>query len=214
VKHVILVPATETTEALRAWADGTAATDAPVDGLVVYLAREAGPYAGVLETWAPQDAPGPETLRARWNGVRYAVEPRQEHDRLRAAAGPEAIVQIACWRRRPDLAPLQAREAWDEHVPLARQVHRGAARYVRNWVLGASPGAPDVSGVAVLTYPDARAFETGRYAAPGDQDLIAADTARFIGSCQSLTAQEIAVRPPPPRAVRGWTIRAERRQRS
>lgn len=126
----------------------------------------------MVELWAKGVSPGPLGFASL-----YGVDERIERDELPAGAyGPRLV---AGWRRRPELDKRTAARLWDEHVPLALAVHRGAARYVRHRIVAAPVDAPPLDGIAILDFATEEDFRERRYVPPEADRLIAADIARF-----------------------------------
>lgn len=116
----------------------------------------------------------------------YLVEECVERDSpaLATGTGPHGRKLVTCWRARADLTSAQARQRWDEHVPLARRIHVGCQRYVRNWVLAlvrASGDFPPIySGFAFQYFASARDLAERLFDSPESAGVIQHDVAAFI----------------------------------
>lgn len=92
------------------------------------------------------------------------------------------IAQCSFIRRRPELTQSEFAAHWnDVHAPLVPVHHPGVARYVQNVVVERlTPGAPEVDGVAQLSFRTAHDFRDRYYDSEAGREIVGADVARFI----------------------------------
>jgi uncharacterized protein (TIGR02118 family) len=92
------------------------------------------------------------------------------------------VTQLSFVRRHADLDRAAFARHWSEvHAPLARVHHPKVVRYAQNVVIDVlTPGAPDVDGVAELTFPSLDDCRHHRYDSPAGQEIVQADVARFL----------------------------------
>jgi uncharacterized protein (TIGR02118 family) len=110
----------------------------------------------------------------------YLVDERQQWD---WSTGDEReVTQLSFVRRVDELDRAAFARHWtDVHAPLARVHHPAVVRYTQNVVLEAlTPGAPDVDGIAELTFPSLDDCHHNRYDSPEGQRVVQADVASFL----------------------------------
>jgi uncharacterized protein (TIGR02118 family) len=108
----------------------------------------------------------------------YLVEERRQWDDFPAPV----VTRVSFVRRAPELTRSAFAEHWtSNHAPLARVHHPGVCRYVQNVVVDAlTPAAPDVDGIAELSFRSESDREERMYDSPEGQAIIRADVRRFI----------------------------------
>jgi hypothetical protein len=105
---------------------------------------------------------------------------------------------VRLWRRSQGITrgpqAWHAREAfrhWDEHIPLAVQIHHKALSYRQyRFTERLTLDAPDYTGLAVLTFASPEAMRTGIYRSRADEKIIAEDVGEFIAQVETLFATE------------------------
>jgi uncharacterized protein (TIGR02118 family) len=107
----------------------------------------------------------------------YRVDERVQWDR-----GDAAVTRISFVRRPRELTHEEFAHHWTQvHAPLAREHHPGICRYVQNVVVHKlTPDAPDVDGIAELSFASLDDFRERMYDSPAGQEVIAADVREFI----------------------------------
>jgi len=170
-----------------------------VPGLVAYTVLRPHPdepptqpegIGGVALAWLDTDAtPDP----AAWFDApvdAYRVDERVQID----GAVTPYVVQCSFVRRLPTLRRDEFAAHWSAvHAPLVPHHHPGVARYVQNVVVEPlTPDAPDVDGIAQLSFRTADDFHERYYDSPEGRAIVGADVARFIDRPQGwrLTARE------------------------
>jgi len=83
---------------------------------------------------------------------------------------------------------------WDEHIPLACDIHVGMSRYVQNRLSPAGPGARPWFGMAHLHFPDEAALRQGLFRTPEDIRVITEDVAEFVSDHITMLATEHVVK--------------------
>jgi uncharacterized protein (TIGR02118 family) len=127
----------------------------------VVIGDDATPIAGALEV--------------------YRVESRLQWDESR---GDVEVTQLSFVHRAAGLDRDAFARHWSEiHAPLARVHHPTVVRYAQHVVLDAlTPGAPDVDGIAELTFVSLDACRNDRYDSPEGKRIVQADVARFLAT--------------------------------
>jgi uncharacterized protein (TIGR02118 family) len=120
-----------------------------------------------------------EALTGGRRSTGYRVEERPQWDHGLPAEG---VTRIAFVRRRPGLTREQFAHHWTNvHAPLARRHHPSLRRYVQNVVVApATPGAPEVDGIAELGFHSIEDMSVHMYDSPEGAATIGADVQRFI----------------------------------
>jgi uncharacterized protein (TIGR02118 family) len=118
-----------------------------------------------------QDAPLPADAEV------YRVEERPQWDR-----GGQTILRIAFVRRVAGLTREEFANHWTNvHARLARKHHPVLVRYVQNIVIEpATPGAPEVDGIAELGFRSVRDVHERMYDSPAGAEIIRRDVRRFL----------------------------------
>lgn len=100
--------------------------------------------------------------------------------------------------RQPQLSHAAFVEHWlTRHVPLALRHHPGMTRYVTNVVdRRLSEHAPDLDGIAELSFPTVEALAAGMFDSAAGERLIRADIARFIGRTAAYRVAEYPQKSP------------------
>jgi uncharacterized protein (TIGR02118 family) len=141
----------------------------------------------VLELWSEGQAP-PEVGGA----PAYRVEEVLHWDDPRPLGGGEAeassdVVVFYFVRRRPDLSQAEfVRRYREGHAPLARVHHPGIRRYVQNFVVGSSAGAPEWDAIAQLHFASEDELRQRFYRDAESPARIAADVAGFVDTQRGL----------------------------
>jgi len=144
----------------------------------------------VVELWSEADASeAPADLEGQHA---YQVEQLLHWDDPRPAAGAEGgpvsdVVVFYFVRRRPDLSAGEfARRYREGHAPLARVHHPGIRRYVQNFVVGSSAGAPEWDAIAQLHFASEQELRERFYRDAGSRAVIADDVAGFVDMTRGL----------------------------
>lgn len=140
---------------------GTSGRDGDV-GAVAVLGSDAAPVPGALEA--------------------YRVESRLQWDESRG--DDIEVTQLSFVKRAAGLDRDAFARHWSEvHAPLARVHHPTVVRYAQHVVLDVlTPGAPDVDGIAELTFVSLDACRNDRYDSPEGKRIVQADVARFLAT--------------------------------
>jgi uncharacterized protein (TIGR02118 family) len=119
-------------------------------------------------------APAPGALEV------YRVEPRLQWDESRG--DDVEVTQLSFVHRAATLDRDAFARHWSEvHAPLARVHHPTVVRYAQHVVLDVlTPGAPEVDGIAELTFRSLDACRNERYDSPEGKQIVQADVARFL----------------------------------
>jgi uncharacterized protein (TIGR02118 family) len=117
----------------------------------------------------PEEVPGA--------GEAYLVDERLQWD-----DGAGEVTQLSFVRRAAGLDRDVFARHWSEiHAPLARVHHPKVVRYAQHVVMDAlTPGAPEVDGIAELTFTTLEDCRSNRYDTPEGQRIISEDVARFL----------------------------------
>jgi uncharacterized protein (TIGR02118 family) len=116
------------------------------------------------------DAPLPADAEA------YAVDERFQWDK-----GGDTVTRISFVRRAPSMTHEQFADHWTNvHAPLARK-HHPVVRYVQNVVVEKlTPDAPDVDGIAELSFRTMHDVYNRSYDSPAGAAIIRRDIQRFL----------------------------------
>jgi hypothetical protein len=156
----------------------------------------------VLETWFPSQSafearyetakPGENALAAQWR------EKVKEESMLRVspsyawparAPTPEenhvlTYMSLLRWKQIP--AEEVARH-WREHVDVAREVHKGAARYERNWVDSIlTEDLRGLGGITDMSFKTIEDFRDRYWNSPEGARAVVDDVKDFVGGFQRL----------------------------
>jgi hypothetical protein len=115
-----------------------------------------------------------------------------------AKPGPAGAIALLALITRPGgMAREEAFRHWDEHIPLAVQIHHKALSYRQyRFTERLTSEAPDYTGLAVLTFASPEAMRTGIYRTRADEKIIAEDVAEFIAQVETLFATEHRLQAP------------------
>lgn len=92
----------------------------------------------------------------------------------------EGIGLLALLKPLPGLSRNEVFRHWDEHIPLANEIHHKATSYRQfRFSRALTDGAPDYAGFALLHFPDAEVLRTGLYRNEADMKIISDDVAEF-----------------------------------
>ena len=163
----------------------------PFDVSVNIVPRDTdAPWHVVIEGWADQGTLGESLRRAALDSLVATQAMYQVTEFVEIDAGPgpgwpvSGVRLIVPWIGRTDVSPGERRRHWDEHVPLAKRIHIGVTRYVRNWVEGPvgddSALAPPYQGIASQHYPSERDLHERSFDSPASVQVINDDVAEFI----------------------------------
>lgn len=166
---------------------GVLAASPGIDSIRVGLPVEGptGQVGGFVEAWGEGAA-----LRGLRSEIStgstygaYLVDALEQKGVDRAPTDSESVKAVGVLVPYAEHDPDSARRMWDEHAPLAVQIHFGMSSYVRNWVAEALPHSPDFFGFAMLRFPSARSIEEEYFLAPAaeNRQRIRSDVARFVG---------------------------------
>lgn len=102
-----------------------------------------------------------------------------------------AISLMALIERPEGMSRAEAFRHWDEHIPLAVEVHYKALSYRQyRFVERLSKGGRDYTGLAVLGFASPEDLRTGLFRTPEDNAVIAADVAEFTTRFETLYGTE------------------------
>jgi uncharacterized protein (TIGR02118 family) len=149
--------------------EGVTGRDDPVAALVTLSIDGDAETARALDVTALFGAP---TIEA------YLVDERRQWDDY-----PAPVVGRASFVHRvPSLTRRGFAEHWSTvHAPLARAHHPGVCRYVQNVVIEPlTPGAPDVDGIAELSFRSETDRLDRMYDSPEGKQIIREDVGRFL----------------------------------
>lgn len=106
--------------------------------------------------------------------------------------GPEGAIQLHALIERREGQPLEdAFRHWDEHIPLAVEIHHKALRYRQfRFIEKLSADAPDYVGFAVLDFASPEDLRTGLYRDKADMAVLADDIADFIARSDVMYGSE------------------------
>jgi len=122
--------------------------------------------------------------------LRYGVVEWVEKGGVQPSGVSPGIKVIGCVAPHAHLDPGQVKAYWDQHVPLALDIHIGISRYVRNWVTGPDPGGPNFFGFPMLYFPTLEDFRDRYFRSAEAKRLHAADVGQFVGSGVRLETTE------------------------
>ncbi|AEG51160.1 Ethyl tert-butyl ether degradation EthD [Sphingobium chlorophenolicum L-1] len=149
-------------------------------------------YDAVIELWsgAAVDA---DSFRADWeqaevrSSTQIVGKPAAEPLSVGVTPG---LSQLSFIRAIDGLPRTEVERHWDEHIPLACEIHVGMNRYVQDRL---SPAAPWF-GMAHLHFPSEAALRDGLFRSAEDIAVIGADVAEFVGDYATMTAIEHIVK--------------------
>ncbi|HEV3114364.1 MAG TPA: EthD domain-containing protein [Candidatus Binataceae bacterium] len=94
-------------------------------------------------------------------------------------AGLKSVIPLF-WR--PELSVEDGRNGWQVHATIALRTHVGMSKYVRNLVEETlTQGAPAYTGIGELHFASADDMRYGTMPTPHSLEVIAFDTARWLG---------------------------------
>lgn len=205
MKRVILLrgPRSGTVDAAPAWAAAQPwAADAT--RIVVHVgfpapAEADGPalppaYDAVIELWSDTAlAIDADRLRADWMQadihISTEVVGKPAARPMQTGATP-GLSQLSFIRAIDGLPRAEVERHWDEHIPLAREIHVGMDRYVQDRLSPADPWF----GMAHLHFPSEAALREGLFRSPEDVAVIGADVAEFVSDYATMLAIEHVVK--------------------
>jgi hypothetical protein len=94
-------------------------------------------------------------------------------------SGLKTVIPL-CWK--PELSDDDGRNGWQVHAAIALRTHVGMSKYVRNLVEEVlTEGAPAYQGIGELHFAAAADMRYGMFPSPHALEVIAFDTARWLG---------------------------------
>jgi hypothetical protein len=129
------------------------------------------------------------------NGYRVIERVQRPYDRKQFEGKPTPGSKLVAPARRADrLSHDQFLDHWlHTHVPLALKHVLGMGRYVTNEVVAPLwPGPPDLDGIVEVLYTDTREFDS-----PEGEEIMRADTPKFLEQPSPLRMTEWVLRAPP-----------------
>lgn len=159
--------------------------------------EEGGPpsspvYDAVIELWtdAAFDA---DSLRSDWEQVEVRSSTQvvgKAATEAPAVGVTPGLSQLSFIRALADLSRQEVERHWDEHIPLACEIHVGMNRYVQDRLSPADPWF----GMAHLHFPSEAALRGGLFRTPEDIAVIGADVAEFVSDYATMLAIEHVVK--------------------
>ena len=149
-------------------------------------------YDAVIELWSDA-AVDADDLRTDWEQVELCsstqVVGKAEKETPAVGITP-GLSQLSFIRAIADLPRREVERHWDEHIPLACEVHVGMNRYVQDRF------APPARwfGMAHLHFPSQAALRDGLFRTPEDIAVIGADVAEFVSDYATMLAIEHVVK--------------------
>lgn len=95
---------------------------------------------------------------------------------------------------RPEMRRDEVLRHWDEHIPLACEIHWGMDHYVQDRFGTADPEAPHWFGMSHLHFPAEALLQDALFRTPEDRAVIAADVAEFVADHATMLATEHVIR--------------------
>lgn len=149
-------------------------------------------YDAVIELWTDA-APAQGAFDAGWEqaDVRSSAEMIGKPSAEPVAVGvTPGLSQLSFIRAIDCLPRAEVERHWDEHIPLAREIHVGMNRYVQDRLSPADPWF----GMAHLHFPDEVALRDGLFRSAEDVVVITADVAKFVQDHVTMLAIEHVVK--------------------
>lgn len=117
---------------------------------------------------------------------------RYQAELVTAKDGPAGSIQLLSLIERPDHATrAEALQHWQEHIPLAVEIHHKALRYRQyRFAKRLTREGPDYIGLAVLDFATPDDLRSGIYRDAADEVLIAEDIADFVGRADTMFGTE------------------------
>jgi hypothetical protein len=128
----------------------------------------------------------------------YRAEEFIERDEGNIVSGERSpgIKYIGRLMFHPDLPDSAARRSWDIHANLAKTVHAGATKYVRNWLVQTiGDGAPRAQGISELHFPTLDAMLRRFFDSERGKMEILHDTSHFISEGARFYVTEYVLAP-------------------
>ncbi|KEQ54404.1 hypothetical protein [Sphingobium chlorophenolicum] len=149
-------------------------------------------YDAVIELWSDA-AVDADSFRADWDQAEVRsstqVVGKPAAEPLSVGVTP-GLSQLSFIRAIDGLPRTEVERHWDEHIPLACEIHVGMNRYVQDRL---SPAAPWF-GMAHLHFPSEAALRDGLFRSAEDIAVIGADVAEFVSDYATMTAIEHIVK--------------------
>jgi len=149
-------------------------------------------YNAVIELWT-DTAPAQDDFVAHWDQVhvRTSTQVIGKPSAAPVTAGvTPGLSQLSFIRAIHGLPRADVERHWDEHIPLALQIHVGMNRYVQDRL---SPPDPWF-GMAHLHFPHEAALRDGLFRDDRDIAVITADVAEFVAHHATMLAIEHVVK--------------------
>ena len=145
-------------------------------------------YDTVIEIWS--DAPiAPDAFDGGWDRaiLRASTPVIGKAPMAEVGVGQTSgLSQLSFIRAIDGMARAEVERHWDEHIPLARDIHVGMNRYVQDRLSPAEPWF----GMALLHFPDEAALRDGLFRSADDVAVITADVAEFVQDYATMLAVE------------------------
>lgn len=153
-------------------------------------------YDAVMEIWS--EAPpalADDPALAGWT-IRDARASNEVIGKAGDGPPPQGVTpglsQLSFIRAMNGMPREETERHWQEHIPLAREIHVGMNRYVQDRLADGAPGA--WFGMAHLHFPSAAALRDGLFRSPEDIGVITADVAEFVSDHATMLAIEHVVK--------------------
>jgi hypothetical protein len=145
------------------------------------------PYDALLALWWQEgglpSAIGASTRFASRVDI-FHVEEIREKNELPETGGAitPGIKNLPVLRFKPDISAEDAKRKWEAHALLGTRIHTGMRRYVRNIVTSRSEGAPEVDGIAEVSFGTLDDLRYGLFPTAEDRAAFVADVTGFVQS--------------------------------
>jgi len=154
-------------------------------------------YDAVIEAWsdAPLDMAGDAALAGL--GTLEVFSSREvigKAEGLAPVGATPGLSQLTFIRAIEGMPRSEAERHWDEHIPLAREIHVGMDRYVQDRLSPAGPGTSPWFGMAHLHFPDEVSLREGLFRTAEDIAVITEDVAEFVCDHITILATEHVVK--------------------
>jgi hypothetical protein len=135
-------------------------------------------YDVIVELWS--DLPA---LRRR-SGLVCVCEVDESVEKFipSLSGGPPRVKLFSFIEPLAGLTTSDFRRHWDEHVPIARRVHRVCVQYVRHFVTATYPAPQVFTGIGMIAFATLKDLEERSFDTPDGEAEVMADTAEFVGT--------------------------------
>lgn len=157
-------------------------------------------YDRVMEIWADASVgdgiAADPLLAAHWElDIRSAQQVVGKEGNGPAPMGvTPGLCQLSFIQAIDGMPRAETERHWDEHIPLACEIHVGMNRYVQNRLSPADAEAAPWFGMAYLRFPDEAALRDGLFRSAEDVAVITADVAEFVADYATMLAIEHVVK--------------------